>query len=133
LEFDPDYYVDLNKVADSPAVYFTWQVRERSLFAAVWDKADDPKELKDPDAYWSAEFSRKLLLIDEGQATEVAEIPKSAVFSTLNYRLDDELYMLVSAGSPSESGRSDLYKVTESGAEKALTTKGQLWSIGRVR
>lgn len=51
LEFDPDYYIDLNKVSDSPAVYFTWQVRERSLFAAVWDKADDPKELKDPDAY----------------------------------------------------------------------------------
>lgn len=133
LEFDPDYYVDLNKLADSPAVYFTWHVRERSLFAAVWDKADNPKDLKDPDEYWSAEFSRKLLLIDEGKATEVAEIPKSAVFSTLNYRLDDTLFMLVSEGSPSESGRSSLYRVTESGAEQALTTKGQLWSIGRVR
>jgi|GEM_PF-6642379 len=69
LEFDPDYYVDLNKISDSPAVYFTWQVRDRSLFAAVWDKADDPKELKDPDeAYRRSSASNDLYWPDAARA-----------------------------------------------------------------
>lgn len=74
--------------------------RGRSKSAAVRDKADDPKRLTDPDAYWSAKFRRKLLSSDDDKTTEVTEIRKSAVFSTLNYRLDDTLYMLVSEGDP---------------------------------
>jgi hypothetical protein len=134
-QFDPDYYVDLNRLADTPAVYHTWHTRGHGLVATVWDPADDPGALSDPDAYWSAPLLRKLVEIDDGVVTPLGGIPKSAVFSTLDYRLDEELYLLMSEGSPEqeESGRSSLYRVTASGAELALTTVGDIWAIGRVR
>jgi hypothetical protein len=65
----------------------------------------------------------------------VSGIPASAVFSTLNYRLDGELYMLMSEGSagPAGDARSTLYRIDDSAAELALTTSGDIWSIGRIR
>jgi hypothetical protein len=134
LEFDRGFYLDLNLAADTPAVYHTWQSKGRSVVAAVWDKAEDPKALANPDDYWSAPMERKLVRIDDEQSAPLQGIPKSAVFSTLNYRLDDELYMLMSeGGADSTDVGSKLYRVTDDGAELALTTTGDLWAIGRIR
>jgi hypothetical protein len=133
--FDPEYYVDLNQAANTPAVYHTWQSTGRGVVAAVWDPADDPGTLSDPDEYWSAPMLRKVVQIDDGVATELHGIPKSAVFSTLDYRLDGELYMLVSEGSPDPgaNARSSLYRIAGSEAVLAFSTTGDIWSIGRVR
>ena len=134
-EFDPEFYVDLNRAADTPAVYHTWQSKGRSVVAAVWDPTDDPAALATPDDYWTAPMQRKLVRIDDERTEPLQGIPKSAVFSTLNYRLDDELYMLMSAGSAGAKGdaRSSLYRITDATAELALTTSGDIWSIGRIR
>ena len=59
-------------------------------------------------------------------------MPKSAVFSTSDYRLDDELYMFVS-DEAEQNAHSSLYRVTDSGVEKTVSTVGDIWSIGRVR
>ena len=132
--FDRDFYLDLNVVADTPAVYHTWQSKGRSVVAAVWDKADDPTALAGPDDYWSAPMDRKLVRIDDEGSAPIQGIPKSAVFSTLNYRLDDELYMLMSEGSSGASdARSKLYRITDDAAELAITTSGDIWGIGRIR
>jgi hypothetical protein len=134
-EFDPDFLLDLNEVAGTPAVYHAWQSEGRSVVAAIWDPNDDPADLPTPDDYWSAPMQRDLVRIDEGASAPLQGIPKSAVFSTLNYRLDGQLYMLMSEGSPgaSNDARSTLYQVVEDRAELALTTVGDLWSIGRIR
>jgi hypothetical protein len=133
--FDPDFYVDLNAAANTPAVYHTWQSAGRSVVAAVWDPAIDPTTLPSPDDYWTAPMQRKLVRIDDAVSEPLEGIPSSAVFSTLNYRLDGELYMLMSEGSsgPAGDARSTLYRVTESRAELAITTPGDLWAIGRIR
>jgi hypothetical protein len=135
IEFDPDFYVDLNRVANTPAVYHTWQSNDRSVVAATWDPAIDPRELPSPDDYWSAPMQRTLVRIDEDASEPISGIPASAVFSTLNYRLDGVLYMLMSEGTPGPTGgaRSTLYRINESTAELALTTDGDIWSIGRIR
>jgi hypothetical protein len=133
--FDPDYYVDLNQVAGTPAVYHAWQVSGRSLFAAIWDPADEPSALLDPDAYWSAPLLRELVRIDEETSVPVTGIPKSAVASTLDYRLDGSLFMLASEGI-GESGsvaRSSLYRIADTEAVLALSTPGDIWSLGRIR
>jgi hypothetical protein len=109
-----------------------------SLLAAVWDPADDASLLPSPDDYWNAPLLRKLVRLDGGASAAVEGIPKSSVWSTLNYRLDDSLYVLESDGtfaadgSPNR-GRSTLYRVTESGVERAFSSSGEVWSIGRVR
>jgi hypothetical protein len=133
--FDPSFYVDLNQAAGTPAVYHTWHTTGRSVVAAVWDPANDPSALPTPDDYWTAPMQRKLVRIDEGVSEQLEGIPSSAVFSTLDYRLDGELYMLMSEGSsgPAGDARSTLYRVTDSRAELALTTVGDLWGIGRIR
>jgi hypothetical protein len=134
-EFDPDFYVDLNRAADTPAVYHTWQSSGRSVVAAVWDSAIDPASLASPDDYWVTPMKRKLVRIDDDTSEPLEGIPDSSVFSTTNYRLDDELFMLMSEGSAGPEGdqRSTLYRITGDRAEPALTTSGDLWSIGRVR
>ncbi len=134
-EFDPAFSVDLNRAAGTPAVYHTWHTTGRSVVAAVWDPASDPSTLTNPDDYWVTPMQRKLLRIDEQVSEPLAGIPNSAVFSTLNYRLDGELYMLMSEGSSGAEGdaRSSLYRITDSAAELALTTRGDIWSIGRIR
>ena len=133
-EFDQDFHVDLNVAADTPAVYHAWQSKGRSVVAAVWDKADDPAAIG-PDDYWAAPLDRKLVRLDDAGSAPLRGVPKSAVFSTLNYRLDEELYMLMSEGTagPTNDARSSLYRVTEDTAEPALTTSGDLWAIGRIR
>jgi uncharacterized protein DUF4374 len=133
--FDPGFYVDLNEAAGTPAVYHTWHTSGRSVVAAVWDPANDPSALPTPDDYWTAPMQRKLVRVDQGASEPLEGIPSSAVFSTLDYRLDGELYMLMSEGSsgPEGDARSTLYRVTDSRAEPALTTAGDIWSIGRVR
>jgi len=134
-QFDPDFYLDLNAAANTPAVYHTWHSTGRSVVAAVWDPANDPSQLPTPDDYWSAPMQRKLVRIDQGSSEPLEGIPSSAVFSTLDYRLDGELYMLMSEGSagPAGDARSTLYRVTDSGTELALSTPGDIWSIGRIR
>jgi hypothetical protein len=134
-EFDPDFYVDLNRAANTPAVYHTWQSTGRSIVAATWNPARDPNELASSDDYWSAPMQRTLVRIDEDTSQPISGIPESAVFSTLNYRLDDELYMLMSEGSagPAGDARSTLYRIDEGSAELAITTVGDIWSIGRIR
>jgi hypothetical protein len=134
-EFDPDFYVDLNAAAGTPAVYHTWHTTGRSVVAAVWDPAIDPSTLASSDEYWDVPMQRKLVRIDEQVSEPLAGIPSSAVFSTLDYRLDAELYMLMSEGSAGAEGdaRSSLYRITDSSAELALTTPGDIWSIGRIR
>jgi hypothetical protein len=134
-EFDPDFYLDLNAAADTPAVYHTWHTTGRSVVAAVWDPAIDPGTLGSSDEYWEVPMQRKLVRIDEQVSEPLAGIPSSAVFSTLDYRLDDELYMLMSEGSAGAEGdaRSSLYRITDSSAELALTTTGDIWAIGRIR
>jgi len=133
--FDPSFHVDLNQAAGTPAVYHTWHTAGRSVVAAVWDPANDPSALPTPDDYWTAPMQRKLVRIDENASEPLAGIPNSAVFSTLDYRLDGELYMLMSEGSsgPEGDARSTLYRVTDSRAEPALSTIGDIWSIGRIR
>ena len=133
--FDPSFYVDLNRAAGTPAVYHTWHTTGRGVVAAVWDPANDPSALPTPDDYWTAPMQRKLVRVDEGASEALAGIPNSAVFSTLDYRLDGELYMLMSEGSSGAEGdaRSTLYRVTDSRAEPALSTLGDIWSIGRIR
>jgi hypothetical protein len=135
LEFDADFYLDLNQAADTPAVYHAWQTKDRAVVAAVWDRADDPNLLSSPDDYWQAPMQRKLVRINDESSEPITGIPKSAVFSTLNYRLDGELYMLMSEGStgPRGDARSSLYRINGSHAERALVTDGDIWSIGRIR
>jgi len=133
-EFDPDFHLDLNQAAGTPAVYHAWQSEGRSVVAAVWDPEDDASGLS-PDDYWTAPMQRTLVRIDDEVSAPVQGIPKSAVFSTLNYRLDDELYMLMSEGSPgpNNDARSSLYRIKGDTAELALTTVGDIWGIGRIR
>jgi hypothetical protein len=133
--FDPDFYVDLNRAAGSPAVYHAWRSTGRSVVAAVWDPQIDPRSLPSPDDYWTAPMQRKLVRIEDELSEPLEGIPSSAVFSTLDYRLDGELYMLMSEGSsgPAGDARSTLYRVTDSRAERAITTRGDLWGIGRIR
>lgn len=133
--FDPGFHVDLNQATGSPAVYHTWQTENRSVVAAVLDPALDPGSITSPDDYWSLPMQRTLVRVDEGASEPIAGIPSSAVFSTLDYRLDGQLYMLMSEGSagPAGDARSTLYRIDGSTAEQALTTSGDLWSIGRVR
>jgi hypothetical protein len=133
--FDPDFYVDLNRTASTPAVYHTWQAAEGELLAAVWDPQDDPSALPDPDAYWTAPLLRSLVRIGPESSVPVTGIPKSQVWSTLNYRLDDQVYMLVNEGdiTPGGGGRSVLYRIEGSVATPALSATGDIWSIGRVR
>lgn len=136
LEFDPDYALDLNEAAGSPAVYHPWHAGGRRLVAAVWDPADDPEAIG-PDAYWTTPMLRKLVLVDESSSRALDGVPKSAVWSTLSHRLDGTLYLLSTEGAPfggeSSEGRSQLYRITDDGAELALSTTGFLWSIGRIR
>jgi hypothetical protein len=134
-EFDPDFHIDLNAATGSPAVYHTWHTTGRSVVAAVWDPANDPNALASPDDYWGMPMQRTLVRVDGEVSEPLLGIPNSAVFSTLNYRLDDELYMLMSEGSagPEGDARSSLYRVTDNAAELALSTPGDIWSIGRIR
>lgn len=134
-QFDPAYQVDLNTATQSPAVYHTWHERGHSLFAAVVDPADDPAKLASPDEYWSSPLLRKLVRIDEGASTEVVGIPKSAVWSTLNYRLDNTLFMLASDDQTAagQTGKSRLYRIDGDRAAEHLTVAGDIWSIGRIR
>lgn len=131
-EFDPDFYVDLNRAADTPAVYHTWRAAGRSVVAAVWDPARDPQELASPDDYWTVPMQRKLVRIEDEKSETLDGIPDSSVFSTLDYRLDDQLYMLMSEGDQ-DSSSSTLYRIDGSRAEPAISTPGDLWSIGRIR
>jgi hypothetical protein len=133
--FDADYYLDLNETTGSPAVYHTWQVSDRTLLGAVWDPQDEAPQTDD--AYWSAPLLRKLVLIEEGESRAFAEIPKSAVWSTVDHRLDGVLYMLSSEGLVDAEGPSDarstLYEITASGARAVLSLPGEFWGMGRVR
>jgi hypothetical protein len=136
LEFDPEYVRDLNAATGSPAVYHPWHQQGRALVAAVWDPAADPVAIG-PDDYWTTPLLRKLVRIDDTSSQVIEGVSKSAVWSTLSHRLDDELYLLSTDGTPfggdGAGGRSSLYRVTEDGAELALSSSGFLWSIGRVR
>jgi Domain of unknown function (DUF4374) len=135
VAFDAEYYLDLSETTSSPAVYHTWQVNDRTLLAAVWDPEEEAPETDD--AYWSAPLLRKLVLIEEGESRSFAEIPKSAVWSTVDHRLDGVLYMLSSEGLVDAEGPSDarstLYEITESGAREVLSLPGEFWGMGRVR
>lgn len=134
-QFDPDYYVDLNSATNSPVVYHAWQTSGRSVVAAVLDPATDPSSIASPDDYWSTPMQRTLVRVDEGNSEPVTGIPASAVFSTLDYRLDGELFMLMSEGSagPEGDASSTLYRIDGSVAQIALRTSGDIWSIGRIR
>jgi hypothetical protein len=136
LEFDPDYTRDLNEATGSPAVYHPWHAGGDRLVAAVWDPATDPRVVG-PDDYWTTPMLRKLVWIDDTSSRALDGVPNSAVWSTLGHRLDDTLYLLSTEGTPfggeSSEGSSSLYRITDEGAELALSTTGFLWSIGRVR
>jgi len=134
LEFDPDYERDLNAATGSPAIYHPWHLQDRSMIAAVWDPADDPAAVA-ADDYWTTPMLRKLVRVDESSSEVLEGVPKSAVWSTLSHKLDGELYLLSTDGAPFGGGevRSNLHRVTDTGAELALSTSGFLWSIGRVR
>lgn len=134
-EFDPSFHVDLNAAADTPAVYHTWHTSGRGVLAAVWDPDNDPRALPTADDYWTAPMKRKLVRIEDETSEPLEGIPDSSVFSTLDYRLDGQLYMLMSEGSagPAGDARSTLYRIDGNRAELALTTSGDLWGIGRIR
>jgi uncharacterized protein DUF4374 len=133
-EFDPDYRVDLNAATGSPAVFHTWHVSDDTLLAAVWDPQMDPSSLPTSDDYWNAPLLRTLVDLNSGTSTLVEGIPPSAVWSTVNYRLDDTLYVPESDGSLElETVTSTLYRVTGAGAERAFSVAGDLWAIGRIR
>lgn len=137
-EFDPKYSRNLEQITGSPAVYNTWALPDRTLFAAVWDPADDPNALESSDDYWNAPLLRTLVRIDDGVSAKVANLPKSAVWSTLDYRLDGELYVLESEGTLADDGsagdaRSTLYRVGRESVEKALESGGEIAGIGRIR
>ena len=137
-EFDPDFALDLDTATGSPAVYHTWHVSDRTLLAAVWDPALDPATLPSSDDFWNASLLRQLVDIDTGAATPVVGIPESAVWSTVNYRLDETLYIPQSEGTLNPDGspgpvRSTLYRITDANAAPALTINGDIWSIGRIR
>lgn len=133
--FDDEYHLDLNQATGSPAVYHTWQVSDRTLLGAVWDPADAPPT--DGDAYWNAPLLRKLVFIEGTASRPFDDIPKSAVWSTVDHRLDDVLYMLSSEGlidaAGAQGARSTLYEITESGAREVFSTAGEFWGLGRVR
>jgi hypothetical protein len=122
----------------SPSVYYTWHVSERTLLGAVWDPLDDPALLPTSDDYWNAPLLRQFIDLDAGTSTPVPGIPKSAVWSTLDYRLDGVLYVPESEGTLNPDGtpgpvRTTLYAVTSAGASRAFSTAGDIWGIGRIR
>ncbi|MEY4548371.1 MAG: hypothetical protein RL685_4566 [Pseudomonadota bacterium] len=136
-EFDPNYARNLSQLANTPAVYHAWSLEGRTLYAAIWDPADDPALLADSDAYWEAPLLRTLVRLDESSSTPIPGLPKSAVWSTLDYRLDGTLYLLESQGSLDDaergSARSSLYRVAADGVERAFSTSGEVQAIGRIR
>jgi hypothetical protein len=137
-EFDRDFVLDLDAATGSPAVYHTWHVSEHTLLAAVWDPATDPAALPSSDDFWNAPLLRAVVDIDAGTSTPVVGMPQSAVWSTVNYRLDGTLYVPQSEGTLNPDGtpgpvRSTLYRVKDANAEPALTIDGDVWSIGRIR
>lgn len=134
LEFDPDYRVDLQALTGSPAIYQPWHMNDDALVAAVWDPLDDPAAVS-PDDYWTKPMLRQLVRVEQGRSTRLEGMPKSSVWSALSQRIDDTLYLLAVEGRAFEGAgpHSELYRVTDTGAELALSTNGFLWSVGRVR
>jgi hypothetical protein len=137
-DFDPDFNLDLDLATGSPAVYHTWHVSNHTLLAATWDSTLDPATLASSDDFWNAPLLRQFVDIDTGTARPVVGMPQSAVWSTVNYRLDGTLYVPESDGTLNPDGSpgpviSTLYRVTDTGAEPAFSIVGDIWSIGRIR
>jgi uncharacterized protein DUF4374 len=76
-EFDHDYFVDLNDVTKSPAIYMAYPMADNKLLVNMWSPDEDIEKHRDPKApgwYWEINPYFVYAIVDlEGKTSSVVE------------------------------------------------------------
>lgn len=128
--FDPDYFIDLHKVLDTPAIPGHWRIDDNTLLVLMWDKA-----LPLPatyDEFWSSKtFISKKLDLTTGAVSDFPGFQRVGFSSNIQDRVDGVTYLSI----PRDDGSADVaYRLKPDGIEEAFSLPGAgYWGMARLR
>ena len=124
--FDKDYFIDLQELTKSPAIYMTFPMTEHKLLVSMWSPDEDVSKYmttKDAAWFWDRPATYEYAIIDllKKTVTKVDDLPLSAARSPKTLFVDQQNYVQLFR----EDRGADLYRVKIDGtAEKVLASPG---------
>jgi hypothetical protein len=96
--FDQDFFIDLQKVTGSPAIYMIYPMADHKVLANMWSPDVDVSTVADPSApgwYWNLNpyFEYAIIDLTDGSSTKVDDLPRAAIQSQKTLVLDDHNYV----------------------------------------
>jgi hypothetical protein len=97
-EFDPDYFIDLQEVTGSPAIYMVYPMSDHKLLVNMWSPDVDITEHADPKApgwYWELNpyFEYAIVDLTERTSTKVEGLPRASIQSQKTLVVDGKNYV----------------------------------------
>lgn len=134
-EFDKDYFIDLQELTGSPAIYIAFPMAQHKILVSLWSPDEDLSKYmttKDAAWFWDAPPVYEWVIIDlqTKKVTEV-DLPLSSARSPKRLIVDNENYVQLFDKDKS----STLYRVKPDGkTEKVLSNPGManVQFIGRL-
>jgi len=124
--FDKDYFIDLQELTKTPAIYMAWPMAQHKLLVSLWSPDEDvAKYMTTMDAawFWDRPPTYVYVIVDllTKKSTEVKDLPPASARSPKSLIVDGENYVQLF----DEDKAATLYRVTTDGkAKQVLTTPG---------
>jgi hypothetical protein len=124
--FDPDFFVDLQEVTQSPAIYMAYPMPGHKLLVSMWapDVSLDPfVDRKDADWFWNHPpyYDYAIIDLETKTATKVEGLARASVSSPKSLIVDDQNYVQLFR----EDHGSTLHRVEADGkVEQVLDNPG---------
>lgn len=124
-EFDKDYFIDLQELTKSPAIYIAFPMAQHKLLVSMWSPDEDLSKYmttKDAAWFWDAPAVYEWVIIDlQTKKVTKVDLPLSSARSPKRLIVDNENYVQQFGKDKS----STLYRVKPDGkAEKVITSPG---------
>jgi hypothetical protein len=122
--FDKDYFIDLQELTKSPAIYGAFPMREHKLLVHQWSSNEDVAKYKNtPDAawFWDRPASYELVIVDLHDKTVTkVDLPLASARSSKTLIVDGDNYVQLFDAKKA----STLYRVATDGkTTKVLTNE----------
>jgi hypothetical protein len=124
--FDEEYFIDLQELTGSPAIYMSFPMADHKLLVSLWSPDEDVSEyMTTSDAAWFWDrpptYEYKIVDLDDKTVSNVDGLPRAAARSPKTLIVDEENYVQLFR----DDRGSDLYRVTTDGdVEKVLENPG---------
>ena len=125
--FDEDFFVDLQEVTKSPAIYMAYPMPKHKLLVSMWSPDVSIAEFadrKDADWFWShpPSYDYAIIDLDEKTSTKVEDLPRGSVSSPKSLIVDGQNYVQLFR----DDNGSNLHRVDVDGTvEQVLSNPGR--------